>query len=579
MQIVQFYDLERSIQDRFVASSHGKEVPTPLVYQRPKTNPKATALFLVSGALLLGLLLFAFLGYGKLGHPLAQDPRWALGLYAGLGGAAAVTLFCAWRLWDKDDNLPFLRGVFLYPIGVIDARSPAIVIHELTTLKDMHLEGSLLKLSFQSGANFAFFIADAAKGEAITAVLRESQTRVSILPPSSEHPQRDFVLQNPLLDTGFKSPFGPTAPLRPERLNHTWLWSVLSLVFGLLVGAGGFVVRNELSARSLYAKARAADNTGAYVAFLKSGAKKQDVTDILLPRAQLRDAIAQGTANGIETFLDNHPKSKIESEAVTALRSALLRELAEAKSQNTLTALRQFRQGDPRVLLVQQERLQAETAIYRSVLAQFQALSTGQPDQADFFARLLEYTRKNGSHVDVRFRRRFADSVEKIEFLVKKSAYYIGPPALPSQYFDAAHSQSREAKTAATLIERFNSVFPKDVFSFELSEPLADDGTDVPNVSHPTLLVTHRIDMSGPLTSTKPRGAFVGVSFTFKAALLIPGDAKPLLFSLSAWIPPRLKLIDEEHKSLPEMYAAMADDAFNRFQTKYLASLFQTKPN
>jgi hypothetical protein len=579
MKIVEFFELERSIQDRFIASSHGREVPSPLGYQSPKANPKVTALFAAAGALLLSLVGFALAGYGKLGHPLAQDPRWSLGLYAGIGCAAALALFLAWRLREKEESLPFLRGVFLYPIGVIDARRPSIVIHELTTLSDLRLEGSVIALSFQSGARFEFAVPNATKGEAIIGVLKDSQTRVTIAPPGAEQTKRDFVLQNPLLDTGFKNPFGPTVKLSPEKLSHTTLWCSSALIAGALVGSFAFQLRNEMSARVLYAQARAVNTTQAYRDYLKSSAKNADITDILLPRAELHDAIATGTADAIEAFLNSHPNSKIESEALTELRAALLRELKEAERQGTLTALRQFRPRDPRVLLVQPERQQAETALYRRVLSQFSALSTGQPDQTDFFVRLLEYTRKNGSHVDVRFRRRHSDSLEKTEQLVKKSTYYMGPPALPSQYFDDSHSQERETRTATALIEQFSTAFPKDVLTFELQEPLKDDGTDYPKLERPTLLITHRLELSGPFTSNKPRGAFVGTSFTFKAAFLIPGDNKPFLFTQSSWQAPNLKLIDKEHKTLSEMYAAMGDLAFSRFQNKYRAAVFRDKAN
>jgi hypothetical protein len=241
--------------------------------------------------------------------------------------------------------------------------------------------------------------------------------------------------------------------------------------------------------------------------------------------------------------------------------------------------LRQFRKGDPLILLVEPERLQAETAIYRTVFANFQAASTGTAEVVDHFARLLEYTRKHGNRVEIRFRRKHADSVEAIEQLVKKSVYYIGPPALPAQYFDAAHCAPEEAKVVAALVDRFASVIPRDVLDFELGAPFTADESDVPKVDLPTLLISHRIDMSGPLTSNKPRGAFVGVSFTFKAVLLVPNEKAPPIFSQSIWVPPRLKLIDEEHKSLKEMYESMAGEAFSRFESKYLAYFFRAKPN
>jgi hypothetical protein len=504
---------------------------------------------------------------------MARAPLWMLGLYAGLAAAAAGAVFAAWQLWDKDESLPFLRGIFLYPVGVIDARSPELVVHELASLSNLQVGNAELKLEFSTGASFEFALPDPSQGSAIETLLKQAQTRASL--PPGDHSQREGVLQNPLLNTGFKNPFGPTESIRPEPQDRSFLWFSVVIALGLILGTGAFVLRNHASERGLYVKARTQDTTAGYRAFLASGAEHQDITGILLPRAELRDAIARNSADAIEAFLDSHPKSKIEGEGVAALREALLAELTVARNKNSLTALRQFRAADPRRLLVETERLHYETALYRTFLQQFQTASVGQPEQLDFFARLLEYTRKGSPVVAVRFRRHLAESVDKTEAQVKKSAYYIGPPALPKQYFDASHSEQREAKFAAVLIDRYRKIFPEDVLTFVHGEPMADDGADIPPVNAPTLLVTHRLDMSGPFTSTKPRGAFVGLGFAFKVALIIPSDNHPLVYQQSFWMPPHLRKIEEEHKSLPEMYCGMADDAFLRLSNKYLATVFR----
>ncbi|MGC4066758.1 MAG: hypothetical protein QM784_19405 [Polyangiaceae bacterium] len=223
---------------------------------------------------------------------------------------------------------------------------------------------------------------------------------------------------------------------------------------------------------------------------------------------------------------------------------------------------------------MESERLRAETELYREALAKYQAASTNQPAHVEFFARLLEYTRKHGTEVTVRFRRRITESVDKVETQVRKSAYYIGPPALPKQYFDATRAEAREGRVASSLLERLRAVFPEDVLHFTVGEPLADDGTELPDVERPTWLITHRIDFSGPFTSTAPRGAFVGVGFTFKSTLLVPKDPNPLTFQYTTWVPPNLRKLKEEHLSIGEMYGAMAGDAFTRFSNKLEAALF-----
>jgi hypothetical protein len=572
MQKVQFFALDRAVQDRFVNSSHGKEVPAPLLYERPRLNPRAVTLAGSAGALAVALLGFAVVGYGSLGHPLARAPLGFLGLYAGVSALAAALGTFAWRLFREDDKLPFLRGHFLYPVGVIEATEPELVVHELVTLKDMSVAGSQLTLTFESGKRFEFTLPNAGTGSAIETVLRQAQARASLPPGAQSH--REGILQSPLLDTGYNNPFGPRESLRPEPRSRAVSTFALVVLAAAACGVGAFFLRNHLSERLLYAKARALDTTAAYRAYLASGASRADVVEVALPRAELREAVATGQANAIEAFLNRHPHAKIEDEAMAALKSALLVELSGVISKRSLGALRSFRAGDPRRILVEQERLRAETELYREALGKFRAASA-QPEHAECFARLLEYTRKHGAEVTVRFRRRITESVEKVETQVRKSAYYIGPPALPKQYFDAARAEERERRVASALLERLQAIFPEDVLHFTLGEPIADDGTELPNVEQPTWVVTHRIDFSGPFTSTAPRGAFVGVGFTFKSALVIPKDPNPLSFQYTTWVPPNLRKLKEEHLSIGEMYGAMAADAFTRFSNKLDAALFR----
>ncbi|MGC4066757.1 MAG: hypothetical protein QM784_19400 [Polyangiaceae bacterium] len=243
MQKVQFFALDRAVQDRFVNSSHGKEVPAPLLYERPRLNSRAVMLAGAAAFLVLVLLGFAVVGYGSLGHPLARAPLGWLGLYAGVSALAAALGVLAWRLFREDDKLPFLRGNFLYPVGVIEATEPELVVHELVTLKDMNVEGSQIKLTFESGKQFDFTLPNAGAGSAIETVLRQAQARAS-LPPGA-HSQREGILQNPLLDTGYNNPFGPRDSLRPEPRGHAVSTFALFVLGAVACGVGAFFLRKS----------------------------------------------------------------------------------------------------------------------------------------------------------------------------------------------------------------------------------------------------------------------------------------------------------------------------------------------
>ena len=168
------------------------------------------------------------------------------------------------------------------------------------------------------------------------------------------------------------------------------------------------------------------------------------------------------------------------------------------------------------------------------------------------------------------------DSSKDAEAQLTKSAYFMGDEFLPSRYFSAEDWEKREADTGREIEERLNREFPPDLLRFKLVPTLADDGTDAPKVSRPTLVITHRDEFSGAFMSKKPRGAFVGLGFTVRSVLLIPGDDQPpLTFKFSAWLRPDLKKWEETGMTPKDVYDALARDGLSRYSKKQLAFLLK----
>ena len=77
------FSLPRSIQERFIESTAGQGVPTPLLIQSPVSNPWAVVLA-VTAALFFTLCAgFARIGYGDLEHRWALNPPWEFPQIAG----------------------------------------------------------------------------------------------------------------------------------------------------------------------------------------------------------------------------------------------------------------------------------------------------------------------------------------------------------------------------------------------------------------------------------------------------------------------------------------------------------------
>ncbi|HMA91640.1 MAG TPA: hypothetical protein VKP30_03095 [Polyangiaceae bacterium] len=573
MQKIAFFGLERSIQDRFVESTHGREVPNPLLYQKAPQNPVARTLLIVLFAALGAGAVFAWLGFGNLAHPWAITPAWSLAVYCGLACVALLALLRAIVIWDRDASLPYLRGRFVYPVGVIDACGETILIHEFTDLAEHAIVGNRLQLRFKDGHRFEFHNRDKSRLEQVQACIPGAQQRLSLAPGSGN--QRDLVLLNPLLDTGFRNPFAPVKPLVKAGPGWGRYWFLIAVAVGLPLGFGICTLRNVLSEKQMYVKARKHDSSSAYRNYLARGGKRADVVDLLLPRAELREARAQKHSAALETYLVAHPNSKIKAEIEAALRAQLLTELEKARDQNSMSALREFRESSKRIDLVKEELQDAEKALFQRALAKYLSTTPASAEQRAFFTRLLEFARTRGSKLEVRFHRQLpADAVERAEVQLKKSAYYVGVPALPSQYFAGKYAEPREAVVVDALRVNIEKLFPKDMITLEVGPAIEGESAPPPNVTVPTILITHRTELSGVFLSKKPRGSFVGLSIQYKARFMIPGDAAPLEFQYAAWVAPGPKKFEEAGLAYKNFYEMMATDGFNRFLKRYLAALF-----
>jgi hypothetical protein len=209
----------------------------------------------VSVIALLGLGLgsldssFALLGVG-----------WAV-LIAAL---VALAVFAALRALSLDharDSLPYRAGAYVFPIGVVDAQTEVVRIHRFPELQDVSRRDKRVTLVFE-GARFQFETADAELAEQLLQTVEQNRQRVSGAsgPPSS----RELAALDPLANTGFKSPFTPTEPLRkssPRWLRFGWLEAILA---GALLGPLAWKGRNSLSEERLYTAARGLGSTAAF---------------------------------------------------------------------------------------------------------------------------------------------------------------------------------------------------------------------------------------------------------------------------------------------------------------------------
>jgi hypothetical protein len=574
MQVLDFFSLERSLQDRFIEAASGSVPPTPLAFTRAKPRSGVLAWWALAALGGLAALALLTLGFGSLASSMALlSLPWA----GVLGVLLAFSVFAALRALALDhdrDSLPYRAGIYVFPIGVVDAQTQVVRVYRFPDLADVTRRDRRVSLSFDGGVRFEFETADPALAEQLVQLVEQHRQRVSGAsgPPSS----RELAALDPLADTGFKSPFTPLEKREksaPRWLRLGWLEALLA---GLVLGPLAWKVRNFVSEERLYAAARNAGTTAAYRTYLQRGGTRSDVTHVLLPHAELEDAIQQGSVPALEAFIALPGHDQIRVEVQAALRKALLAELAEVAAKGSLTALRAFERDQPSHALVQTELNLKKKELFQKAARAFAAdAQPTTPGLVGFFGRLLFYAEQHGPDVEIAFRRRLPESAKDAEAQLQKSAYFLGPDSLPSRYFRPEDWEPREADFGKQIEARLNREFAPDILRFKLAPAMTDDGQDLPKVTRPTLVITHRAEMSGAFMSKKPRGAFVGLGVTVRSALIIPGDDQPLNFKFTAWLPPDLKRWEQPAATPKDVYDALGRDGLDRYTKKQLAYLFK----
>lgn len=570
MQRIDFFRLERPIQERFIAAAHGAAQPVPLAVQRDPLPP-SVLVWSAAAALSVGALIaLARAGYGNLESQLALHPPWMIAAYAFLAALAALCMRRVVAVFAARRALPYTPGIYVFPSGLIDTRRKEFLVRSLAELNQVSVKGKVLSLQFEDKSRFSFPLTTPEHARNAERALAEHRERLKAAVLSAN--SRELSLLDPLCDNGFKNLFSPTESMRPPAPRRFPIWTLAALFGAALAGFGVFSLRNHLGEQALYKEARMADTKAAYLAYTERGGTRPEVRGILLPRTELAEVVKTGTLGALESFASSRTDSKIATEIDIALQHALRKGLEDARRQGTLTALKTFREAHGKHPSIAPEVERSIEEYWKARLSAFEQSAQPKPSVRAFFRRLLSYTSKHGSRVEVRFRRRIPESVPRAEAMIKKSLYFGGEKSLPAQYFDTKHAEQREGPVGRELVAALNQAFPKDLVEFHLTSALEDSEEELPTFAVPTLLITHRTEMSGGYLLKNPRAALTGIGVLFRVAFQIPGDKEALHFRLSTWNAPDLKRA-ETFKGFEDVYEEMAFRAFSKLPKKYLADL------
>jgi hypothetical protein len=332
---------------------------------------------------------------------------------------------------------------------------------------------------------------------------------------------------------------------------------------------------------SMFTQATTAGGADDLRAYLAKGKRHEpEVTNVLLPRVLLKDAVSAGTVPAIEQYIaTENPKGAILVEAKTALRTALLAELAIAAKAGTLDALDEFAKKYPDAGLAAEVAV-ARHAVYQAAIARYVARAPEKaPVATAFIQRLVDLSEKNGPRVEIRFHTQRSKSMEKADRAAGQSRQFRGVVSLPSHYFDDASEKADRDALAAAFSQRFKEIFTPDILDIAVGAPV--DGPDAPlpvQVTVPTLFIDRSSTWAGSIqASQKPRGVFVGLKLGFNAVFRVPLDPKPLDVKLETWEVPTLAGLKDDPKPEETAYAAMRATAYEQFEKKLLGTFFAAK--
>lgn len=532
-------------------------------------------------AAVLGLVTFAVLvrwGYGQLDSPSAIAPPLTIG--AAAAGLAAF-FFCSGQAvaaYLEARRVPFPRGLFLFPIGLVDATRPVFRVRPLSTLAGVESSERGLLLRFGDGYAARMPVPSGSSPSEVEQAIHAAKEQLTDAQARGD--AQAVAALDPLAEPRYSNPLAPRA--RYARPTPRWrkLTLPVALLLGGALGSGVGALRNQRSEAALYLTARQLDTPEAYRAYLERGGTRRDVGELLLPNAELRRVVATESLDALERFARDNTDSPIRPAIDLALRSALLGALDQARSERTMQALREFAEAHADfVALVQAELTVTRRELARSLVDRFLETSAAETEGLDrFFRALAVDLADRGPDVEVRFQRVVPESVERADQIVQRDKYF-AKVMLPSQYFDASHSKQREDALFARLNERFSAAFPADALRLVLGDPLLP-GQDIPEQSaRPTLYVSHSTNMGRGIPNQKPNGTFVGIGFLFKAKFVVPGDVDPLQTKYSVWRLPDLLRLRKGKLTIPRVYLSMADEAFSGFDEKLIAWLFRDRAN
>jgi hypothetical protein len=574
---VDFFLLPRPIQDRFVAATRRTAPPVPVLFEKA---PRTMAWAYLGGSAVVALIAVILLrsGWGDVSSGMALHGAKLIAVDVVLWGMATYGVVHAMALIRALDSLPYKAGTYLFPGCLVEALGPVLrvwAVVDAESVERVATPSPGLELRMRDGSRVS--IHGGSVDDAERADKQLTKTRDELARAVAEDEGHVLAELDPLHDSAMSSPIGPTEMMKPSVPAWTRFDWAVAAVLGLVLGLGLGWARNGMSDDAMYRSAAIAATVPAYEQYLSQGGRHSgEVRDVLLPRAELQAAAAQGSVEAVQAFAAAHPGSKIAPEIDAALHRAMLVELDKATKLGTVAGLDDFAKKYPDNDLGPELKA-ARHALYAQALAGWKQKAKADASTNAFMDRLFAWVEKSGNPAcEVRFRMKPSKSLDDADKKAMKSMHYPGPDALPSKYVTTAAMRQREQRVAADVVKGFAAEIAPDVLAVRVGDSL-DPGAPNPTTV-PTLVVDYSPEWSHVNTvSIKPNTLFAGFNFAFDATFVLPEGA-PLQMKVKSWRGAELWKVKDEGMSREDfqqkVYDSMFDGAFDQLDKKLQDTLF-----
>lgn len=490
---VEFGELPRVVQDRFVAATEESFPPWPILRAHAR-RPTAGGWTVIAITALLALIALAWSGFGDPFSRLATHPRWVVAPFAALVALAVIGVLRAIAARAVRD-LPFRAGVYVFPSELVDARSPTLRVHPLGELRSIEESARTLRLHFGPAHAYSFDVPETETAASVVAqVLRAREA----LEDGGDAPSL-VGLVDPLFEPAKDLPIAMADPFRVRWSFWVKRSAGVAFAAGAIVGPISFVARDAYSDRAAFAAAAGSDPT-ALRAYAAHGQRHvAEVRDRLLPLVELRGL---RDLDAIERWMRDHPIAAATSEAKDARRGALSRDAAKL---STLEAIRAW------AVAHANEGSQADVA---EALRRLHASVVSSRVGSVAIEQLLGAPSACGTRVAIEIVRG-PSNLRKADRAVSESRRFAGIASFPSAHLAAAPGPERSAREL--IAARIAATFPEGCLVVAPTSPLAPPST-APTA---TLRLTWTPRFAGTLrTSNVPPAVFADLAFDVHIQLL-----------------------------------------------------------